>query len=328
MKELRVDFHISWKRTLFLIASFSLVSAILCFFVAISVKSNLMQLNSLLHSDYLFSATVEETKEPDVYFQYSAGIGFSITADSKTGINADVIMQTAESGYTDLIFWNAGKMAGNEVAISKGIAKAYGLKVGDCIYSKHIVDGIVHEYSVNQVLPDVASVRTQGFTDGIIIMGYDPSYIDNVMHSTLLFTNEDINVLLKKNSGTLANIVYREDEIKKVCREMMPYYGFLVVLSIIITIGICIILKKSIVYNFKRLVILGFDQGGLNKSLCSLVFGTGIVSIMVSFVLSMAVLGIIGFNVVTVMLLIFVVIVECITLLIGGAFIKGQLWRQ
>lgn len=331
LDEIAVNLHMSRKKTLFLIASFSLVSFMISLFVAISVKPNLIQLNSLLQSDYLYSATLTDVERPDAYYQYSAGIGFTNSEESKTDMNADVVMQTSESEYSKTVFWNAYPLSSNEVAVSGGIAKAYGFNVGSQIYSKHIVDGAIHEYNVSQILPDVTSVRVQRgqtFSEGIIIMGYDSSYAENVTHSILLFTSEDINALSNEASGSLSNIIYRDDEIKKMCIEMTPYYFLMLILSISLTIGLVAILKKAVAYNFKRLVTLGFNQKGLNGALFLLVFGSGAASIGISFIIALAVFGIVGINAVAVMLLFSVVIVECITLLIGEAFIKRKLWRQ
>ena len=331
MNETKLNLHMSRKRTLFMIASFSLVSFILILFVAISIKPNLMQLNSLLQSDYLYSATVARTEKPDAYYQFNAGIGFTNSADSQTGINADVVMQTDGAEYTETVFWNAGKMSEEEVAVSESVANVYGIKVGKKIFSKHIVDGSVHEYVVSQILPDVTSVRVQNdqiYSGGIIIMGFDPSYAENVMHNTLVFTSEDINALSNESSGSLGNIIYRDDEIKKVCTEIAPYYSLMVVLSVILIIGLVGLLKRSIAYNFKRLVTLGFNQRRLNGALFLLVIGAGAASIGFSFVIALAAFSIIGINTIAVMLMFSVVIVECIALLIGEAFIKRELWRQ
>ena len=321
----------SRKRALFLITSFSLVSLLITLFVAISIKSNLLQLNSLLRSDYLYSATAVGLDKPDSYYQYNAGIGFTVSGDSRTGINAEVVMQLDESDYREAVFWNADKLNVNEVAVSAGIAKEYRLEIGNHVFSKHIVGGQVHEYVVSQILPDVTRVRVQNqptFSDGIIIMGYDPNYVENVTHNTLLFSSEDINALSDEASGSLGNIVYREDEIKQVCSDMAPYYVLMLVLSAVLMLILVAILRRTVAYNFKRLVTLGFYQKGLNKALQSLVLGIGLVSIFFSLLLSIVVFAIVGTNIMAVVLLISVVVVECITLMIGEAFIKGKLWRQ
>ena len=331
MNERNVNLHISRKRTLFLVASFSVASIIVCILVAISTRPDLMQLNSLVQSDYTYSVTVGESRRPDAYYQYNAGIGFTNKIESKIGINADVVMQTIESEYTESVFWNAERMQEDEVGISESIAKKYGLKVNDVIYSKHIVDGEIHEYVINQILPSVASVRVQKnhlFSDGIIVMGYDPIYAENVTHNTLLFTSEDINVLSNEASGGLSEIVYREDEIKMICAQLAPYYLIMMVLSIALVLGQIMIIKKNVAYNFKRMVTLGFHQIGLNKALFSLLFGTGIISIGISFLVELLVFIIVGLNKVVMMLLLSMVIVESITLLIGEMFVKRKLWRQ
>ncbi len=290
-----------------------------------------MQLESLLKSNYLYSVTVDEVTKPNTYLKYDAGIGFKNTSDAKTGINADVIMQTLESEYTEDIYWNADKLKENEIAISEGLAKEYGLKVGSQIYSKHIVDGTIHEYVINKILPDVTSVRiekNQDLSEGIIIMGFDSNYADNVIHNTLLFTNEDIKVLSNETHGDLSNIIYREDEIKKVCIEILPYYVFIVVLSVTIVICLITVLRKNIVYNFKRLIMFGFNQKRLNRALFSFIGGVGIISIGISFLNSLIITETDGLNRVEMSFLITIVMVECFALLIGELFIKRNLWRQ
>lgn len=272
-----------------------------------------------------------KTDEPDTYYQYNAGISFAISMDSKTSINADVVMQTAEAEYTDSVFWNAGRLYENEIALSEGVARQYGLSKGDFLYSRNVIDSTICEYCIKQILPDVASVRIlkgKSFTDGIIVMGYDSNYAENVTHNILLFTDKAIDEVFAQSSGMLSDIIYRDDEIKYVCGELAPYYLLLLVISTTIMVAIALILKRAIEYNFKRLVTLGFSQKSLNTSYYTLFWGVGFASIITSFIMSLAVCGIVGLNTMEVILLISVIIVECITLLIEVAFIKRQLWRQ
>ena len=112
------------------------------------------------------------------------------------------------------------------------------------------------------------------------------------------------------------------------CSDMAPYYVLMLVLSAVLMLILVAILRRTVAYNFKRLVTLGFYQKGLNKALQSLVLGIGLVSIFFSLLLSIVVFAIVGTNIMAVVLLISVVVVECITLMIGEAFIKGKLWRQ
>ncbi len=331
LKKSIVNLHISRKRTLSIIASFSLISTMICFFVILSVRNNTKQLYSLYKSEYLYSALVDNSNEPNSYLVFNAGINFATKADSKTGMNTDVIMQTADSSYTKLVSWNTEKMKEDEVAITAGIAKSYGLKEGDFVYSKNVVDGSIHDYLISHILLDATSARKRtgiGTTDGIIIMGYDSNYANNVKHNTLLFTNSDINLLSEKSAGTLTDILYREDEIIDECCKIFPYYSILVILSIALTLSIAIYLKKSAKCSFKRLITLGFDKRGLNRSLFALIFRTGIVSIVLSIFLCLIICGMLGLNTVEFLLLLSVIIIECITLTIAEAIIKRQLWRQ
>ena len=152
------------------LATFLLISLV----VSVAVGTNMSQLNTLLHSKYEYSAIAQHSAAENTYYQYNAGISFTTAADSKTRFNAEVLMQTEEGHYSDAIYWNTTNLNRNGVAVSKNIADHYGLDVGDTIFSKHIVDGVIKDYIIENILPAVISTRISGnskHSDGIIIMG-------------------------------------------------------------------------------------------------------------------------------------------------------------
>ena len=290
----------------------------------------LSHLNALLCSNYLYSASIGELEEADSFISYNAGINFAVKADSEIGVNADVVMQTKEAEYTDLIYWKAERMMADEVAVSGGIAKKYKLKAGDYIYSKSVVDGKIREYLIVQILPDVTALRIkkgQNFTDGVIVMGYDSNYADNVSHSVVMFTDADIDYLSKKSAGTLTDIIYRDDEIKDVCMGIVPYFVILELMSVVSAILFTIINKKNIEYNFRRLVLVGFSQKRLNSSLFFQILGMGIVSIVIYTILSLVFCKIVKYSVMFFILWGSIAFTEYITLLLVALVIKRQLWR-
>ena len=286
-------------------------------------------MNSLLQSDYDYSVTMQDTVRKDDYYQFNAGIEFTLSADANTSLNTDVVMQSKDSLYTDMVSWNAEPLSTNGVAVSENVAKSNNLHIGDKLYSKHIVNGESCEYTIEQFLPEAVSIKaTNGMnhSDGIIIMGYDERYIENITHSSIVFTKDSINDL--SAIGSPENIVYRDDEIITSLRSIIPYLAILSVVSIVTTVAFTILLTKSVSSNFKRLIMLGFDRKKLNTAFYRLIRGTGSISIIASIALSGIVFLFVNYNAVKLLILLLIPFIESITLLIASNISNKRLWRK
>lgn len=325
----RIALHAEQRKTIITALSFTLISFFLMLILILSVNKDAVQLNSLLHSDYDYSVTMQDTVQKDDYYQFNAGIEFTLSADANTSLNADIVMQSKDSLYTDMVFWNAEPLSTNSVAVSENLAKSNGLHKGDKLYSKHIVNGESCEYAIEQLLPEALNVRvTNGMnhSDGIIIMGYDERYIENITHSSIVFTKDTINDL--SAIGSPENIVYRDDEIMASLRSIIPYLAIFSLISIVIMLSFTILLTKSVSSNCRRLIILGFDRKQLNKAYYRLVRGTGIISIIASFAFSGIVFLFVNYNAVKLLILLLIPFIEIITLLIASNISNKRLWRK
>ena len=325
----RIALHAEPRKTIIASLAFTLISFFLMLILILSVNKDAIQLNSLLQSDYDYSVTMQDTVRKDDYYQFNAGIEFTLSADANTSLNADIVMQSKDSLYTDMVSWNAEPLSTNGVAVSENVAKSNNLHIGDKLYSKHIVNGESCEYVIEQLLPEAVSVRVtndMNHSDGIIIMGYDERYIENISHSSIVFTKDSINDL--SAIGSPENIVYRDDEIITSLRSIIPYLVVLSVVSIVTTVAFTILLTKSVSSNFKRLIILGFDRKQLNKAYYRLVRGTGIISIIASFALSGIVFLFVNFTAVKFLVLLLIPFIEIITLLIASNISNKRLWRK
>ena len=324
-------FHVNTARLLVFIITFSLVLSLLCVFIDLSIRPYLVQLNSLFSSKYLYSVIADrepQAEETDVYYNLDAGIGFALAPGCETLLNADVVMQSATARYSDSLPWSTDKLSSDEIAISKGLAMRNRLVSGDMLYSRHIVDGVVHKYTIRTILPDVQSTRIAKSTDccdGIIVVGNDPLYTDNISHKFLLFTNQSIE---KLSDSIPTNLIYRSDEIKCVVKTVAPFFSLLVLLILVITVCAAFFLKRTIACNFKRLLTIGFDSSRLDKSYDLFVLGACVVLIVLSAVLTITLLRIGCINRAEVVLVLCVIIVECATLFISASLFKNQLWRQ
>ena len=325
----RIALHAEPRKTIIASLAFTLISFFLMLILMLSVNKDAIRLNSLLHSDYDYSVTMQDTVRKDDYYQFNAGIEFTLSADANTSLNADIVMQSKDSLYTDMVSWNAEPLSTNGVAVSESLAKSNNLHKGDKLYSKHIVNGESCEYTIEQLLPEAVSVRvTNGMnhSDGIIIMGYDERYIENITHSSIVFTKDSINDL--SAVGSSENIIYRDDEIISSLRSIISYLAVLSIVSIVTTVTVTVLLNKFVSSNFRRLIMIGFDRKKLNTAFYRLVHGTGIISIIASFSFSGIAFLFVNYNAVKLLILLLIPFIEIITLLIASNISNKRLWRK
>ncbi|MDE6708101.1 MAG: hypothetical protein K2K06_08705 [Oscillospiraceae bacterium] len=331
MNKNRIALHIETKKIALVTLLFTIASLLLNLFLIISVNRDCVQMNALLPSDYDYSVTTQEPVCENDYYQFNASIDFAISDDATTSLNVDIVMQSADTQYTDLVYWNADTLSTYGIAVSKNLAKSYGLHLGDKLYSKHIVNGTDCEYTVEQILPEVVNVRAskgKGYSSGIIIMGFDEQYIDNITHSSVVFTKDSIDELSTKYLGTPENIVYRQDEISDILLSITPYLVVFCAFSAAITILLVIMLTKYASHNFRRLIMLGFEKKRLNQSYFRLVYGYGIISIVAVLTLSSSVFLLVELSTVKVVLLMIIPFIELITLSITSVISNKRLWRK
>lgn len=330
LKKAGLNLHIDRKRTLLLIVFFSVISILLSVIISVSTNKDFIQLNSLMHSDYEYTAIMQNPIDQDNYYQFDAGVYFASSPHAEKRLNVEILMQAIEVEYTDLVYWNAGELGNYDVAISQSIADDNGLEIGDKLYSKHIVDGRVYEYSVAEILPDVANVKVseeKNYSAGIIIMGFDKQYVDNITHHSLVFTKEPVDVLASQYSDMPESILYRTDEILTVSKEFLPYLILFVALSVLNVTGLVFFITKEVATNFKRMIVLGFEKEMLNESYKRLVFGIGIWALIISLFSSVAISGIVGFNPILILFLMIVIFMEFMILLWMATIFNRRLWR-
>ena len=330
MKKSGINLHMEQKRAFATMLFFALVFSLISIFSMMSVRTDLTDLNSLLQSDYDYSVFTSEPLFQDDYYQFDAGINFMVSADANKSINAEILMQSEGSDYTDAIDWNAGKLEASCVAVSEGIARSLDLRMGDVIYSKHIVDGLTHEYTVQEILHERTSARETkrlSYHDGIIIMGYDGKYADGISSRVMVFTKESLQQIASKVSGTPEDIVYRSDEIAAVVKNMAPYVLVFIFLAVLLAVGLVFTIKKAIKYNFKRLSMIGFGKKVLDQSYRHLVYKVGFTSILIAFLISMAVSQLFVFCAADAVFLISIMLAEVIGMMVSEHFFRNRLWR-
>ena len=329
MKSLKPNLHLQWKKESLFLLGYAVIVLLLTIVVAVSTGSDLAQLSAITESGYVYSVKTQNSTEPDAYYQYSAGISFSVYEDARSGINAEVVMQTENAQYTDLVYWNAERLSKNAVAITKNIADVNGLSIGDVLYSKNIVDGKICEFTIEAILP--AATYTRGYkdefhNDGVIIIGYDSAYADNVAYTCIVFTNKPIEELAPLCTSMPEDLVYREDEISSLVKCIVPYmvvYIFGTTISLVI---LAVFINKGIAHNFRRLIMLGFERKALNKAYYEHVWqvgGIAIVFALVDAIIAFASVGWIAF-----VPAVSVAVTGVCVLIVAATRMNKRLWRK
>lgn len=309
---------------------FAVAYFMVCLLAAFTLSTNSAQMNSLLRSDYVYSAITANPVQKDDYYRFDAGISFTLSADAGKSISATVLMQPKDVVYTDMVHWNADILGTNSAAITHGLVRSYGLSIGDTIFSKHVADGTVHRYTIEQILPEAVNDRVsnrQSYQDGIIIIGYDSQYVDNISHTSIVFTKESIEDLAFLAAEMPESIVYRSDEIIAVSKMLLPYWGLFALLSVLISYIFVFLFTKDIRPNFRRLILLGFKKKDLNHAYYTHLYAVCIPPVLIAF--SLAVFGsqILEFSLVEAVLLSALLLFGILTVLISAKSANCRMWR-
>lgn len=272
---------------------FGLAFFLLLAVAELSVYKDSAHLDTLLKSEYEYSFLMNDSVYPNSYYQLNANITFSTIKKDKS-LNATVIMQSQESEYTEIVYWNPEPLGLYEVAMTRSLANQYGVREGDKLLSKHIVTGEQIEYCVKYILPELTDVRIadrDNFHDGVIIMGYDGKYIENISHLCIVFSDGKSEALNEGLDNLSEKLVYRSDEVIVKIKKIMPYaiiYVFLAILLITSQFGF---LWKITKYNLRRYVMLGYERKSVNKAINRTIFQVSalmLLMVLITFLITLA----------------------------------------
>jgi hypothetical protein len=260
-----IKLNIGVKATLSMIGLFAISTILISLSFTLTAGSGWIQLDSLLHSDYEYSAVVEKPIGIDDYYFYEAGIAFTVSREAQFRINAEILMQPERAEYSSSVAWSAEKLRAGAVAITDNIAETYGLIVGDNLYSKHRVTDVIEEYTIEQVVSAAANSGIDGNTAsaGIIIIGFDNNYAGNIAHKTIVFFDESVAELARQHGIYPLDITYRDDEIVSTIRNLLPPVLLAIILAVSVSILLSWRLCNCMKIIFKRLLILGYSHQSL-----------------------------------------------------------------
>ncbi|MGM9648145.1 MAG: hypothetical protein ACI3YH_08455 [Eubacteriales bacterium] len=331
MKASNVKLHLNRKSAAAYTAAFLAIFLLLTIIVTIPTKGDLAQMLSFMRSSYVYSAIAPSSTADDAYLQYNAGISFSLSADAKAGINAEIVMQTADAKYTDLVDWNAERLGEHGIAVSGNISNKYRISVGDILYSKSIIDGEVYEYTVEAILPSITYTRglqDDYHADGVIVMGYDEQYDSKITHTCIVFTAAPIDTLALQCSSMPEDIIYKEDEMASSFGGIAPYMAVYFLVSAISMVIFVMFFVKRIVHNFRRLIMLGFEKKALNSAYYCTISKAVLLAIIITAIISTVAFCGAGVSLITIAPVVCVLAAEIIAAILAATILNRQLWRK
>lgn len=286
------------QRTLCITMFFAFVLCTLSVCFTFISRTDLSQMLSLLCSSYDYSAITNQAIEKDCYYRFQNDIYFALSDDFKANINADVLMQSKVVEYTNRLDWNTERLSSDEIAISSALAQNYGLREGDKLYSKNPVYGEVREYKIKEIIPLITEYRTREHKNsiyGIILMGEDESYIDNLVSQFIIYTDMTPDQLNSKYSNMPTDLVYRRTEIKIELGRVIPRFVIFIGMGIVISWAFCYVLMKTIKKNFIRQIILGYDMQVLYHAYRGHLLKFGLYGFVISAAFGMIIFSFLGY---------------------------------
>lgn len=164
------------------------------------------QLDFYRRSNYGYVFEAYDSVNQNDYFYCSSVIFYGDKVERS--VIAECYMLTGNSSYDDAAPFRLQKELGSrQVAVTKNLAREYGLSVGSILCSKHVCLSTVESYTVAEILPVCYGVLNVDYNlnKGCIVMGYDEVYDENMDFSHVGFSEGDPSrIIIDSNAGLIS----------------------------------------------------------------------------------------------------------------------------
>ena len=171
-----------------------------------------------------------------------------------------------------------------EVVLSKSLAQQYHLSKGSHIYSKHIINNQIEEYTVVGIIQSCYGVTDPDFdlNMGVILMGTDIGYQANTDFPYIGFSKDDPSQLIKNKGVPLISLSSKSNCQERLLKKWMANQVVICVLiSAILVVYLIIQMKVQHVFYSKR-ILMGCSLNAIRYSLFNEFLLPGIISLLVS----------------------------------------------
>lgn len=300
-----------------------MVSCVAFVVAILAASENFMQMDALNNSAYIYTEITDKPTGKDDYYVFDTNMDF-FKEGSRKSVGGNVVMQVEGSRYSTDVAWNTKHLGRRELAISRNIARRNNIGIGDTLWSKNIVSGKTCKYVVRQIIPRVSNIpliNNGNYSNGIIIVGYDNLFSENMRHQVLAYVSDS-------NNAASVKMIYRHDEIGKNAKMIVPYAGASLVIVIILNALYAVSFKEEIKINFRRRIAIGVGVKRLGRSYIMGLLLYVIPAIVITLILNIIFLLLVGYGRAELVYLFLYVVTQVITLIISFRNIMRKLWRN
>lgn len=240
------------------------IIAAMIFIVAVMLlfDNNIASLGDYLQflksRNYNYSVIISNNLSEDTYVFYDRNITFSKNESLQSLMNCSTLMET-QNAHTENDFLygsDVSQLARNEIAISSNLARENGISQGDVIFSKNKYNDTVEEYKVVVILPEIYGIgkHDASYDQGIIVVGYDKEYLENVQSEYIYFYNEDYSLINESGTIVVGELNSVADTAAAITRKYVAYCGITIAIITLISIAFFALMHhfNSGVYQIRK----------------------------------------------------------------------------
>ena len=246
------------------------------------------------HSSYQYVFESNQGTSTNNYLNCTDKIQFSTDASMGQPLYVETFMLLPSVAYDDVApFVLKNKLSSSEIAITRNVAAKYHLSVGTQVYSKHKVTNTLVEYTVKEILP-VCYGLTQNdpkSNHGVIIMGTDESYIQNVAYSFSGFAENDPSAQIANENAGLISINSKRDQNSNLLLQTIISQAIICFLVCAIMVIGCKFHYDCQKSYYSRIAIDGYPIKKLTRAIIVDMMLPGMASLCISLVATCAILS-------------------------------------
>ena len=251
------------------------------------------QLDFYKSSNYQYIYEVTGSTHNNDYM-YCSSVCFYADKNMSESILSECLMMLNDSNYNFETPIRMNKcLKSREIAITTNLAKQFGLKIGSEIFSKHNIRNKIEKYTIVEILPVAYGILRVDYAinQGLIIMGCDLDYLNNTNYSYVGFSEKDPTALIQDSGVGLNSLIIKESCKQNLLETLFIWQGCICIMVILITSLYVIIHWENQKKYYYRLKLYGCMVNEIKKQIILDIGFPGVLSLLISFILSVIILS-------------------------------------
>lgn len=285
--------RLNYKYYFLVILIYTFFLAVIMIVSSLSLERIYKQLNYYSLDNTKYVIEVNQSVKQNDYLNCSS-VTFYCNEDLNNSLYTENFMIINDTNYQETLpFYLSKPLGEREIAVSYNIAKEYRLTKGSIIYSKNNIINQVLEYKVVEIIPICYGVLKVDYklNHGIIIMGYDETYEENVENSYISFCANDPTKLIQENKANLISFINISEQKKPLLNKFIINLIIGILVIILFTIVYKIIHKKLQTSYYEYLAIKGSPIKKIKFIIFLDIIIPGAISLLIASIISVVVIS-------------------------------------